>query len=123
MEGPCRYNIRIGCKYTSSRHPLLLHKTVNTGLYRLLQPLDEPTAPILGQAYVRYPSVALGTCPQSIITDQITDHYTPYCGELAYAVCNDVRVLAVIRCRCREPIPPRCATDQQTRVVYWQITH
>ena len=60
--------------------------------YRLLQPLDEPTAPISGQAYVRYPSAALGTCPQSIITNQITDHYAPYCDELAYAVCNDIRV-------------------------------
>jgi len=101
--GSCGCNIRIGYRHTSSRHPLLLHKTVNTGLYRLLQPLDEPTAPILGQAYVRYPSVALGTCPQSIITDQITDQNTPYCGELAYAVCNDIRVLAVIRCLYREP--------------------
>ena len=91
--GSCRYNIRIGCKHTSSRHPLLLHKTVNTGLYRLLQPLDELIVPILGQAYVRYPSVGLGTCPQSIITDQITDHYAPYCDELGYAVCNDIRVL------------------------------
>ena len=61
--------------------------------YRLLQPLDELIVPILGQAYVRYPSVGLGTCPQSIITDQITDHYAPYCDELGYAVCNDIRVL------------------------------
>ena len=68
-------------------------QTVNTGLYRLLQPLDELIVPILGQAYVRYPSVGLGTCPQSIITDQITDHYAPYCDELGYAVCNDIRVL------------------------------
>ena len=78
-------------------------QTVNTGLYRLLQLLDELIVPILGQAYVRYPSVGLGTCPQSIITDQITDQKTPYCGELAYAVCNDIRVLAVIRCIDREP--------------------
>ena len=91
--GSCRYNITIGYRHTSSRHPLLLHKTANTGLYRLLQPLDEPTAPISGQAYVQYPGVALGTCPQSIITDQITDHYAPYCDELGYAVCNDIRVL------------------------------
>ena len=68
-------------------------QTVNTGLHRLLQPLDELIVPILGQAYVRYPSVGLGTCPQSIITDQITDHYAPYCDELGYAVCNDIRVL------------------------------
>jgi hypothetical protein len=51
----------------------------------------------LGQACVHYPSVALGTCPQFIITDQITDqitdHYAPYCDELGYAVCNDIRVL------------------------------
>ena len=92
--GACRYNIRIGYRHTSSRHPLLLHKTVNTGLYRLLQPLDEPTAPISGQACVRYPSVALGTCPHPTITDQITDQYAPYCDELGYAVCNDNRVLA-----------------------------
>ena len=91
--GSCRYNIRIGYRHTSSRHPLVSTQTVNTGLYRLLQPLDEPTAPISGQAHVRYPSVGLGTCPQSIITDQITDHYAPYCGELGYAVCNDIRVL------------------------------
>ena len=89
--GSCRYNIRIGYRHTSSRHPLLPHKTVKS--YRLLQPLDELIVPILGQAYVRYPSVALGTCPQSIITDQITDHYAPYCDELGYAVCNDIRVL------------------------------
>ena len=87
--GSCRYNIRIGYRHTSSRHPLLLHKTVNTDLYRLLKPLDELIVPILGQAYVRYPSVALGTCPQSIITDQITDQYAPYCSELSYAVSND----------------------------------
>ena len=93
--------------------------TAQNRQYRLLQPLDEPTAPILGQAYVRYPSVGLGTCPQSIITDQITDHYAPYCDELGYAVCNDIRVLAVIRCSSREPSPPRCAIDHQTRAVYW----
>ena len=91
--GACRYNIRVGYRHTSSRHPLVSTQTVNTGLYRLLQPLDELIVPILGQAYVRYPSVALGTCPLSIITDQITDHYAPYCDELAYAVCNDIRVL------------------------------
>ena len=28
-----------------------------------LQQLDEPTAPISGQAHLRYPSAALGTCP------------------------------------------------------------
>ena len=77
--------------------------TAQNRQYRLLQPLDEPTAPILGQAYVRNPSVGLGTCPQSIITDQITDQKTPYCGELEYAVCNDIRVLAVIRCSRGEP--------------------
>ena len=93
QEGSCRYSIRIGYRHTSSRHPLLPHKTVNTGLYRLLQLLDEPTTPISGQACVRYHSVALGTCPQSIITDQITDHYAPYCDELVYAVCNKNRVL------------------------------
>ena len=95
-------------------HPAANHCSHTNRQYRLLQPLDELIVPILGQAYVRYPSVGLGTCPQSIITDQITDQKTPYCGELAYAVCNDVRVLAVIRCRCREPIPPRCAIDHQT---------
>ena len=67
--GSCRYNNRNGYRHTSSRHPLLIHKTVNTGPYRLLQPLDELIVPILGQAYVRYPSVGPGTCPQSIITD------------------------------------------------------
>ena len=47
-----------------------------------------------------------GTCGWPIlITDQITDHYAPYCGELGYAVCNDIRVLAVIRCIDREPNP------------------
>ena len=91
--GSCRYNIRIGYRHTSSRHPLLLHKTVNTDLYRLLKPLDELIVPISGQAYVRYPSVALGTCPHPTITDQITEHYAPYCGELGYAVCNENRVL------------------------------
>ena len=76
-------------------HPNRQHRLIQayTGLYRLLQPLDELIVPILGQAYVRYPSVALGTCPQSIITDQITDHYAPCCDELGYAVCNDIRVL------------------------------
>ena len=57
------------------------------------------------------PGAALGTCPNTTITDQITDQNTPYCGELAYAVCNDIRVLAVIRCIDREPSPPRCATN------------
>ena len=51
------------------------------------------------------PGAALGTCPHPTITDQITDQNTPYCGELAYAVCNDIRVLAVIRCISREPNP------------------
>ena len=74
-------------------------QTVNTGLYRLLQPLDELIVPILGQAYVRYPSVGLGTCPNPIITDQITDHYAPYCDELEYAVSNDIRMLAVTQRR------------------------
>ena len=62
--------------------------------YRLLQPLDELIVSISGQAYVQYPGVALGTCPQSIITDQITDHYAPYCDELGCAVCCENRVLA-----------------------------
>ena len=62
QEGSCRYNITIGYMHASSLYPLL-HKTVNTGPYRLLQPLDETTAPISGQAHVLYPSVALGTCP------------------------------------------------------------
>ena len=91
--GSCRYNIRIGYRHTSSLPSTATTQTVNTGLYRLLQLLDELIVPILGQAYVRYPSVGLGTCPQSIITDQITDHYAPYCDELGYAVCNDIRVL------------------------------
>ena len=90
--GSCRYNIRIGYRHTSSLPPTAPTQTVKQ-LYRLLQPLDELIVPILGQAYVRYPSVGLGTCPQSIITDQITDHYAPYCDELGYAVCNDIRVL------------------------------
>ena len=121
--GSCRYNITIGYRHTSSRHPLLLHKTVNTDLYRLLKPLDELIVPILGQACVRYPGVALGTCPQSIITDQITDHYEPYCYELGYAVCNDIRVLAVIRCISREPIPPRCAIILTTHdVTHWSVS-
>ena len=112
QEGSCRYNIRIGYRHTSSRHPLLPHKPS-------IQQLDELIVPILGQAYVRYPSVGLGTCPHPTITDQITDQYAPYCDELGYAVCNDIRVLAVIRCSSREPIPPRCATDQQIRAVFW----
>ena len=69
-------------------HPAAIHCS-----HGLLQQLDELIVPILGQAYVRYPSVGLGTCPQSIITDQITDHYAPYCDELGYAVCNDIKVL------------------------------
>ena len=91
--GSCGCNISVGCRHTSSCHPLLLHKTVNTDPYRLLQQFDELIVPILGQAYVRYSSVALGTCPHPTITDQITDHYAPYCDELAYTVCNDIRVL------------------------------
>ena len=59
--GSCRHSISVGCRHTISCHPLLPHKTVNTGPYRLLQPLDELIVPILGQAYARYPSVALGT--------------------------------------------------------------
>ena len=86
-------------------HPASTHRYHTNRQQRLQQPLDELIVPILGQAYVRYPSVALGTCPQSIITDQITDQNTPYCGELAYAVCNENRVLAVIRCISREPNP------------------
>ena len=43
------------------------------------------------------------------ITDQITDQKTPYCDELGYAVCDENRVLAVIRCIRKEPSPPRCA--------------
>ena len=39
-----------------------------------------------------------GTGPPAI-TDQITDQNTPYCDELRYAVSNDIRMLAVIRCR------------------------
>ena len=88
--GACRYSIRIGYSHTSSRHPLA---STQNRQYRLLQLLDEPTTPISGQACVRYPSACLGTCLQSIITDQITDHYAPYCGELVYAVCNKNRVL------------------------------
>ena len=72
--------------------PTATTQTVNIGLYRLLQPLDEPTTPISGQAHVQYPSVALGICPHPTITDQITDQYAPYCGELDYAACNDIRV-------------------------------
>ena len=107
-----------GFKHTSSCHPLLPHKLsiqANTGCHSHLTNL----LLISGQVHLRYPSVGLGTCPQPIITDQITDQNTPYCGELAYAVCNDIRVLAVIRCSSREPIPPRCAIDQQTRAVFW----
>ena len=78
-------------------------QSVNTGLYRLLQPLDELIVPILGQAYVRYPSVGLGTCPQSIITD----HYAPYCDELEYAVSNDIRMLAVTQRRDGAPTRTR----------------
>jgi hypothetical protein len=29
----------------------------------------------------------------SCITDPITDHFTPYCGELRYSAINDIRVL------------------------------
>ena len=45
----------------------------------------------------------MALAPQPI-TDQITDQKTPYCDELGYAVCNDIRVLAVIRCIDREPL-------------------
>ena len=88
--GACGYNIRIGYRHTSSCRPLLPHKTVNTGCY---SHLTNFIVPILGQACVHYPSVGLGTCPHPTITDQITDQYAPYCGELGYAVCNDIRVL------------------------------
>ena len=46
-------------------------ETVNTGLYRLLQPLDELIVAILGQAYVRYSSVALGTCPSLLLLTRL----------------------------------------------------
>ena len=59
----------------------------------MLQPLDELIVPILGQAYVRYPQCSPWHMPHPTITDQITDHYAPYCDELGYAVCNDIRVL------------------------------
>ena len=88
----CRYNIKTGFKHTSRCHPLLPHKLsiqANTGCHSHLTNL----LLISGQVHLRYPSVGLGTCPQSIITDQITDHYAPYCDELGYAVCNDIRVL------------------------------
>ena len=29
-----------------------------------------------------------------MITDQITDHYAPYCDELSYGAINEIRVLA-----------------------------
>ena len=74
-------------------HPAAIHCYYPNRQYRLLQPLDEFIVTILGPAYVRYPSVALGTCPHPTITDQITDHYAPYCDELGYAVCNAIRVL------------------------------
>jgi len=48
------------------------------------------------------PHTPVALAPQPI-TDQITDQNTPYCGELDYAVCNENRVLAVIRCIDREP--------------------
>ena len=51
---------------------------------------DENHNPISCESHIRYHSVTLGTCPQSIITDQ----YASYCDELGYAVCNDNRVLA-----------------------------
>ena len=38
------------------------------------------------------PNTPMALAPQSI-TDQITDHYAPYCDELGYTVCNDIRVL------------------------------
>ena len=41
-----------------------------------------------------------GTRPHAI-TDQITDHYAPYCDDLGYSAIDDIRVLAVIRCRIR----------------------
>ena len=74
-------------------HPAATHCSHTNRQHRLLQPLDELIVPILGQACVRYPSAALGTCPNPIITDQITDHYAPYCDELRYTVCNENRVL------------------------------
>ena len=74
-------------------HQAATHCSHTNRQYRLLQQLDELIVLILGQACVRYPSVALGTCPHPTITDQITDHYAPYCDELGYAVCNDIRVL------------------------------
>jgi len=58
--------------------------------------VDDTQNPIAGQSYVRYPlggGVAHargGVC----ITDQITDHYAPYCSELRYAVSIDYIELA-----------------------------
>jgi hypothetical protein len=39
-------------------------------------------------------AVGLGTCRGILITDQITDHYAPYCYELRTTAINEIRVLA-----------------------------
>jgi hypothetical protein len=53
---------------------------------------DGDQTPVSGLAHIQHPGTPHGTRP-SIITNQITDHYAPYCDELGYAVCNDIRVL------------------------------
>ena len=51
--------------------------------------------PISGQAWIRYPQ-EVGLHSQgsvSCVTDPITDHFTPYCGELQDSAINEIRVL------------------------------
>ena len=73
--------------------------------------------PISGQARVRYPPYPPWHLYPQPITDQITDQNTPYCGELDYAVCNDIRVLAVIRCCSEEMNTSPVRHQNQQRIV------
>ncbi len=55
---------------------------------------------LLREVAMAHPDVEAPHCiGPPAITDQITDRNTPYCDELRYAVSNDIRMLAVIRCR------------------------
>ena len=59
-----------------------------------MQPVDDYQILISGQAHARYRRVGPGA-GGVLITDQITDHYAPYCDEPGYSAINDIRVLAV----------------------------
>ena len=57
--------------------------------------VDDTQIPIAGQGYVRYHlGGGVAHAGRVCITDQITDHYAPYCSELRYAVSSDYIELA-----------------------------